>query len=198
MEQENSLEQLEQPKKEPQAENAASLYEWMEAAIFSLVAVTLVFTFLFRVVGVDGRSMMTTLHDQDRLILSSLPYTPHQGDIVVINRVDQGLEPLVKRIIAVEGQTVQIMDGNVLVDGEILQEPYLYTQTEEGISETVAPDGIITVPEGCVFVMGDNRKQGCSLDSRFIGCIREQDIIGKAVFRLWPLESFGGVYDYFE
>lgn len=190
---EETLEQTE----EPQTGRAASLYEWVEAAIFSLIAVVLVFTFLFRVVGVDGHSMEITLQDQDRLIISSLPYTPAQGDIVVINRADQELEPLVKRIIAVGGQKVQIVEetGDVLVDGEILNEPYLYTRTVEGISDAVSQDGILTVPEGMVFVMGDNRAPAASLDSRIIGCIREEDIMGKAVFRLWPFEKFGGLYD---
>ena len=194
------MEQLEETGKEPQTDRAAALYEWMEAAIFSLIAVVLVFSFLFRMVGVDGTSMRTTLQDQDRLIISSLPYTPQQGDIVVINRTDQGLEPLVKRVIAIGGQTVQIMEetGDVLVDGQVLDEPYLYTRTIEGISEAVSPDGIVKVPEGHVFVMGDNRAQGASLDSRFIGCIDERDIVGKAVFRLWPFYSFGGIYSYFE
>lgn len=197
---EEALEQTEQIEREPQDGKAASLYEWMEAAIFSLIAVVLVFSFLFRVVGVDGTSMLTTLQDRDRLIISSLPYTPRQGDIVVINRVDQGLEPLVKRVIAVEGQTVQIVEetGDVLVDGQILNEPYLYTETVEGISDTVSPDGLVTVPKGYVFVMGDNRARNASLDSRFIGCIQVEDIIGKAVFRLWPFDSFGGLYSYFE
>lgn len=91
--------------------------------MFSLIVVVLVFTFLFRIVGVDGRSMQTTLMDKDRLILSALPYTPERGDIVVINRYTK--EPLVKRIIAVENDTISIDEEShrVILNGEILDEP---------------------------------------------------------------------------
>lgn len=106
-------------------DGAASIYEWVEAAVFSLIVVVLVFTFLFRIVGVDGRSMQTTLMDKDRLILSALPYTPERGDIVVINRYTK--EPLVKRIIAVENDTISIDEEShrVILNGEILDEPYI-------------------------------------------------------------------------
>ena len=87
-------------------ERTVAVYEWVEAAIFALVCVVLVFTFLFRIVGVDGESMQTTLMDHDRLILTRLNYTPERGDIVVINRYTQ--EPLVKRVIAKGNDTLDI------------------------------------------------------------------------------------------
>ena len=165
----------------------ASLYEWVEAAVFSLIVVVLVFTFLFRIVGVDGRSMQTTLMDKDRLILSALPYTPERGDIVVINRYTK--EPLVKRIIAVENDTISIDEEShrVILNGEILNEPYIQVPTyPEGLN------GTVQVPQGKVFVMGDNRT--ASLDSRDLGFIDVHDIMGKAVFRIFPFDRFGGLY----
>ena len=164
-----------------------SLYEWIEAAVFSLVVVVLVFTFLFRIVGVDGRSMQTTLMNRDLLILSVLPYTPERGDIVVINRYTK--EPLVKRIIAVENDTLSIDEEShkVILNGEVLAESYIQVPTyPEGLN------GTVTVPEGKVFVMGDNRI--ASLDSRDLGFIDENDIMGKAVFRIFPFDQFGGLY----
>ena len=102
-----------EPEKEPEREQRfTGLYEWVEAAVFSLIVVVLVFTFLFRVVGVDGPSMTPTLLDQERLILTDLFYTPERGDIVVINRYTR--EPLIKRIIAVGGDTFAYFVGNAI------------------------------------------------------------------------------------
>ena len=175
----------------PAKENAAvSLYEWVEAAIFSLICVAVVFTFLFRIVGVDGPSMHYTLMNHDRLILTNLFYKPERGDIVVINRYTQ--EPLVKRIIAVGGDTLDIdaETGEVILNGEVLEEPYLDCFTPRNHFT-----GEVTIPEGHIFVMGDNR--GNSHDSRSgdIGFVSEKDIMGKAVFRIWPLNQFGGLYE---
>ena len=176
-----------EPEKEPEREQRfTGLYEWVEAAVFSLIVVVLVFTFLFRVVGVDGPSMTPTLLDQERLILTDLFYTPERGDIVVINRYTR--EPLIKRIIAVGGDTLAIdgETGEVSVNGEVLDEPYIQGTTYP--LEFASPQ---TVPEGYVFVMGDNREN--STDSRRLGFISEKDIMGEAVFRIWPLSKFGGL-----
>lgn len=170
----------------------ASLYEWMEAAIFSLVCVVLVFSFLFRIVGVDGDSMQTTLMDHDRLILTDLFYTPAHGDIVVINQHTQ--EPLIKRIIAMAGDRLDIDEetGEVILNGQVLGEPYVNGQFTERRQFT----GEMVIPEGYVFVMGDNR--GYSKDSRYTdigenGLISTRDIMGKAVFRLWPFSQIGSL-----
>ncbi len=177
---------------DPPKETAVSgLYDWVSAAIFALVLVTLVFSFFFRIVEVDGDSMNPTLWNTERLITSRLAYSPQRGDIVIINRYTK--EPLVKRIIAVGGDRLRIDEegGGVYVNGEKLEEDYiqgitypLYFGTEEQ-----------TVPEGCVFVMGDNRQN--STDSRYmdvVGFVKESDLIGKAVFRFLPLSRFGGLY----
>ena len=177
----------------PRKESGLSgLYDWVSAAIFALVLVTLVFSFCFRIVEVDGSSMNPTLWDAERLITSRIAYTPQRGDIVIINRYTK--EPLVKRIVAVGGDRLRIDEdgGGVYVNGEKLDEPYtqgvtypLHFGTEEQV-----------VPEGCVFVMGDNRQN--STDSRYmeeVGFVKESDLIGKAVFRFLPLSRFGGLYD---
>ena len=177
----------------------STIYEWLEAAVFSLVVVVILFTFLFRIVGVDGTSMQTTLMDKDRLILTDLFYTPSRGDIVVINRYTD--EPLVKRIIGVGGDEINIdtKSGEVFLNGVVLDEPYIGGLLTEPNDMT----GAVKVPEGYVFVMGDNRAHGASLDSRTVsvgnnGFINVKDIMGKAVFRIFPLKAFGGLYDYFD
>ncbi|HJD23904.1 MAG TPA: signal peptidase I [Firmicutes bacterium] len=161
----------------------AGLYEWVGAAIFSLTLVALVFAFLFRIVGVVGSSMVPTLHEGDRLIVTRLFYQPKQGDIVIINMHDE--EPLVKRIIAVGGDRLRMDgEGGVYVNGEKLNEPYTQGITYPlgfGTEEQV-------VPEDCVFVMGDNREH--SKDSRStadVGFVKQSDIMGQAVLRIFPL-----------
>lgn len=166
----------------------SGLYEWVEAAVFSLLIVSVVFMFVLRIVSVDGDSMFPTLHDKERLIITRFMYTPKHEDIVIINRYTQ--EPLVKRVIAVGGDTLEINDetNQVIVNGKVLQEgytlgfthPYEFSPSKQ------------TVPEGYLFVMGDNREG--SADSRMmsdVGFVREDDIMGKAVFRFFPLGRAG-------
>ncbi len=113
----------------PEDTTVRSVYEWVETALWALVAVTLVFSFLFRLVGVDGSSMANTLHHGDRLVLTTAFYTPDYGDIVVIRR-DNG-QPIIKRVIAMEGDTVSIdpETETVYLNGELLNEPYLDVST---------------------------------------------------------------------
>ena len=161
-------------------------YEWIQALVCSVLAVVLVFTFAIRLIGVDGHSMLPTLQDGDRLLVlnSTLCGRYKQGDIVVLRKESFLPTPIVKRVIATEGQVVDIdfSAGAVYVDGEMLHEDYIREQTylEEG---TVFP---LTVPEGSVFVLGDNRNH--SSDSRDIrlGTVDERYIIGRAVFLALP------------
>ena len=162
------------------------LYEWVQALVCSVLAVVLLFTFVIRLIGVDGHSMVPTLQDRDRLlVLNSLLYDDYQyGDIVVLRKNTFLDDPIVKRVIATEGHTVDIdfSTGTVWVDGEQLEEDYINEKTylEEG---TEFP---LTVPEGSVFVMGDNRNHSSdSRDSR-LGTVDCRYIIGKAVFLAFP------------
>lgn len=174
------------------------LFELLETLALSLVAVVLVFTFVFRIVGVDGDSMRDTLYHEDRLIVTHLFYEPEVGDIVIITQPNEINKPLVKRIIAKGGQTIDIDTerGEVYVDGETIDEPYIKELT------TRIPNPPMTfpytVPEGMVFVMGDNRNHSTDSRSTDIGPIDERYILGKAIFRIFPLNRFGGLYDNME
>lgn len=168
------------------SEVAATLFDWVGSLITALVAVLLVMTFCFRIIDVDGKSMESTLIDTDKVVITNLYYTPHQGDIVIISHAEEYSKPLVKRVIATAGQELKIdFDNNaVYVDGEKLDEPYIQGTTVRG---DIPEEELNTVvPEGKVFVMGDNRS--ISLDSRYkqIGYIDESSIIGKAQLDVIP------------
>ena len=172
--------------KEEQKIPGREVYEWVQALVCSVLAVVVLFTFVIRMIGVDGHSMVPTLQDKDRLlVLNSMLYDDYQyGDIVVLRKPTFLAKPIVKRVIATEGQTVDIdfSTGSVYVDGALLKEDYIneLTFTEEG---TVFP---LTVPEGSIFVMGDNRNHSNdSRDSR-LGTVDSRYVIGKAVVLAFP------------
>ncbi len=160
------------------------VYEWMDSFVFSIILIFLVFVFGFRIVGVDGESMMPTLNHGDWLAVKAINTNIERGDIVVITQPNITKEPLVKRVIAVGGDTLDInfMSGEVKVNGEIIDEPYIYATTHNPGDF----DKPIRIPEGYLFVMGDNRND--SLDSRFnsIGVIDERYVLGVADLRLYP------------
>ena len=164
-----------------------TVYEYLHDVLGLLVVVILILVFFLRVVIVSGSSMKNTLVDGDYvLLLSNFVYhNPEQGDIVVACKDSfRGGEPIIKRVIAVEGQTVDIdFDaGTVYVDGEALVETYIGspTQTPEGVQFPLVVD------EGCVFVLGDNRMDSTDSRSPSIGMIDRREILGKAVFLLLP------------
>ena len=171
----------------------AEVYEWVESAVMAVVVVVLLFTFVARTSVVNGKSMLETLHHGDMLVISKLMYSPQYGDIVVVTKPNSENEPLVKRVIATGGDSVDIdfKKGIVYVNGVELDEPYTNTPTNLEF-DTKFP---ILVPEGEVFVMGDNRNG--SLDSRSsgIGTVDERYILGKAYLRLLPMGDFGGIYE---
>ncbi len=150
-------------------------------------AVMALFISFYRPCVVHGTSMSPTLQGGDQVLLSCKS-NPDRGDIVAVRREDE--VPLIKRVIAVEGDTVYIhpQDGTVLVNGVVLEEPYIQGSTPQ--KELL---GEITVPKGKLFVLGDNR--ATSHDSRYqdIGLISLEDIVGIAVFRFAPLSKFGGL-----
>ena len=170
----------------PEKEEGRDLYEWAQALVCSVLAVVLLFTFVIRLIGVDGHSMVPTLQDGDRLLVlnAMLDNDYGYGDIVVLRKDTCLEEPIVKRVIATEGQTVDIdfVSGAVYVDGELLEEDYLNepTYVEEG---TEFP---LTVPEGSIFVMGDNRNHSSDSRSSDLGTVDTRYVIGKAVFLLFP------------
>lgn len=168
------------------------IFEWVKAIGVSFAVVFLIFGVLIHVVTVDGVSMEPTLHNNDRLVISNLFYTPKQGDIVVLSK-DSGLgKALIKRIIATGGQKLDIgEDGTVYVNGLPLDEPYI----KEKIAANMhgQHDYPVVVPQGHVFVMGDNRND--STDSRFavLSFVDEKYIMGRVLFRLYPLNKIGAV-----
>ena len=162
-------------------------YEWVQALVCSVLTVVLIFTFAVRIVRVSGESMRETLQDQDMLVVLNnwLCGGYEQGDIVILQRDDfYGGEPIVKRVIATEGQTVDIdFDaGVVYVDGTVLEEPYTRepTWTQEG---TEFP---LTVPEGCVFVMGDNRNDSDDSRDSALGPVDTRCVLGRALLLAVP------------
>ena len=169
-----------------------ALFDWVGALVTALVVLVLLFTFFFRNVGVEGDSMLPSLQSGDRLLLTDMVDGYGVGDIVVIDRYTQ--DPLIKRVLAVAGDTVEITEDGVLsVNNVSIYEPYI-----QGTNIRRDLVGKVTVPEGHLFVMGDNRS--VSKDSRMkeIGFVSEKDVVGKAIYRLWPLASFGDIYDNLE
>ena len=169
------------------AETESNVLAYLHDLVWLLAVILLVFLFLFRIVIVSGPSMRSTLLNGDYLLLvGNLFYKePQQGDIIVASKDSfRDGEPIVKRVIATEGQKVDIdfEQGIVYVDGEALDEPYTFTPTNlrEGLSFP------ITVEENCVFVMGDNRNDSRDSRSSEIGQIDCREILGKAVFIIWP------------
>lgn len=165
----------------------STVFDWLGSLFIALICVLIVMTFCFRIIDVDGTSMEQTLIDSDKVVITDLFYTPHQGDIVVISHAEQYDHALIKRVIATEGQDLQIDFENqkVYVDGELLEEDYIgNTITKQGDRSPEEVNGVI--PKGKVFVMGDNRT--VSLDSRFneVGLIDVSDIIGKAQLDIIP------------
>ena len=169
-----------------------NVYEWVQAMICSVLAAVLAFTFCVRIVGVSGGSMRETLQNGDMLVVLSSLFCGgyRQGDIVIAAKAEfENGEPIVKRVIAVEGQIVDVdfVNGVVTVDGEALSEPYIREETHltEGMQFP------LIVPEGCVFLMGDNRND--SRDSRdpTLGPVDTRCLIGRAMFLIVPGKTAG-------
>ena len=187
-------------------------YDWIHCIVVAIIVCVLLFVLAARVIDVRGQSMEPTLYQGDKIIITRLAGDYKYGDIVVLQKDSFKREPIVKRVIATEGQTVTIdfAEGIVSVNGEALDETYTKERTydrydimnpafyevygidpEKDVTENTVT---VTVPEGCVFVMGDNRNN--SSDSR-VGTINFVDtriIMGKAVFRMFPFNRMGAIY----
>lgn len=189
------LDSQQEPQEEKTVEKSSDdLFYWLNALTTALVVLVLVFTFFGRLTRVDGHSMDNTLQHNQLLLVWSLGYTPQQGDIVVVNKTTVqhlGGSAIVKRVIAVGGQTVDIdyATSSVYVDGELLDEPYI----KEPMFDRLGAQGSthIEVPEGSIFVMGDNRNGSDDSRDNLIGTIDEDYVLGKAVFSIFPFSKFG-------
>lgn len=171
----------------------SELYEWAESIVFALAIVVVIFTFLLRPVGVEGISMMDTLKNGDKVVIYNINYKPHQGDIVVLSvpTAKELKAPIIKRVVAVGGQTVRIdyNTNKVYVDGKEFVAPIKEPMVKREGSDIYSTP--FKVPNDSVFVMGDNRNH--SFDSRYkeIGPVKVKNILGRAVFRILPFNSFG-------
>lgn len=171
-----------------------SVFEWVEDLSIALVVVAIIFTFFVRVITVDGGSMNPNYYDGDRVIVTGNIIDVEQGDVVIVTNVLKS--PIIKRVIATEGQTVDFdKDAKaVLVDGIPVDDTQF--GVENGITEINwqnygTLDFPATVPEGCVFVLGDNRV--LSLDSRYtdVGMVDKRNILGITIFKLFPFDDIG-------
>ena len=168
-----------------------NLLEWYEALISAALVLVLIFSFFFRIIQVDGSSMVPTLVNGDKLIVWGAGYTPQRGDVVIVDSYTSYGKPLVKRVIAKGGDTVSIdyATGTVAVNGEVLQEDYIAEPTYLGYDVTFP----YTVPEGTVFVLGDHRHQSLASRSTYVGCNDARDILGRVLLCFMPFTDFGVV-----
>lgn len=173
--------------KSSEQKSLEGMYDFADVFVSAILLIFIIFTFCFRIVGVDGPSMEPTLKDGDRLFVTSIPYSPKYGDIVIVTQPNVYNEPIVKRVIATEGQTIDIdfKTGTVKVDGKVLDEPYINMRTTR-YYDAAFP---VTVPENCVFVMGDNRSHSTDSRSSSIGFIKEEYVLGKVVGRIEGREN---------
>jgi len=160
-------------------------HEMLESVLPALVIVIVVNLFIAQATRVEGQSMEPNLHNNERLIIEKISYRfrePARGDIVVLKPQQHGTVPLIKRVVGLPGETVEITQNQVYINGEPLQEDYLTEPTVGGMPAQI-------VPEAHLLVLGDNRN--ASNDSRSFGMIPYEDVIGRAWFRYWPIEELG-------
>jgi len=183
------LPELEEPKSNDLEKITFSgvVFDCFSSLLCAVIALSIIYTFFFRLIDVDGASMNNTLQDGEKLLITNFFFTPDYGDIVIISREFQGDTPLVKRVIATEGDKLDInfFTGEVRVNETLLEEPYIAEITHNSGDLTYP----LVIPPGHVFVMGDNRN--FSLDSRFsvVGFIDESRLLGKAIYKIKFIEE---------
>lgn len=187
----------EELEKQEKSTFSQKLVEFAGIIASAIIAIMLIFTFAFRIVGVSGPSMMNTLKHGDWLLVSAFTTEAERGDIVIVTQPNSFNEPIVKRVIAVGGDTIDIDfdTATVYINGEAIDEPYLGSPTTDDEGAWTYP---LTLKEGQVFVMGDNRQHSTDSRSADIGLIDENYILGQVMVRFSPLSSFKifGDYDY--
>ncbi len=168
------------------------IFDLAKTLLTAVLSLLLLMAFFLRQVTVDGPSMNDTLQHEDRLLVSCFQYTPQCGDIVIVTHGRYLEDSIVKRVIAVAGQSIDIDNatGDVIVDGVLLKEDYILGTTRRLANSVTLP---MVIPEGYVFVMGDNREHSLDSRSTTIDLIPVENIIGKAVFRWYPLNGFGSL-----
>ena len=176
----------------PGLKSRKEIYEWIQCLITALIICVVLFVFFIRVIDVSGTSMNPTLQNGDKMLVSNLFYKPKAGDVVVFKKdsYDPG-KALVKRVIATEGQEIN-MDfdkGIVYIDGEPIEEDYIAELTRNKL-DFIGPK---TVPEGCVFVMGDNRNMSTDSRKAEIGMVDSRLILGRAYGVIFPLSEIGWI-----
>lgn len=178
----------EKPELTPQEKSRREVYDWIYCLSIALIVCVVMFAFFLRLIDVRGTSMNPTLNNGDKMLVSGLFYTPRVGDVVVFKKDEYDPDrALVKRVIATEGQVIN-MDfdkGIVYVDGEPLDEDYIMEPTYNKI-DFIGPQ---TVPDGCVFVMGDNRNASTDSRKTEIGMVDTRLILGRAYFVIYPLSE---------
>ncbi len=179
----------------------ADFFDWLEILVTAIILLVILFTFVFKIVTIDGPSMENTLHNGERIVISNIGGDAQSGDIVVISRNQNNIvgdtdasAPIIKRVIATAGQTVDIdfETGVVYVDGVALEETYVKTPTNVKFDINFP----VNVPDDCVFVLGDNRNNSTDSRSSLIGddgMIDKRYILGKVVLRVLPFDKFGRV-----
>ncbi len=176
--------------------------DWVLSILIAVVVAFVVREYVFTLVKVQGQSMEPSLHNDDRLYVNRFLYTPEKGDVVIFEPATDPNRPYVKRVIATEGDTVYIdfRSGNVYVNDELLIEDYIKDETYETGSYinmliqngNYSKSDPIVIQPGYIFVMGDNRNN--SKDSRHLGPVPIDEVMGGAVFRFWPFDSIGTVH----
>ncbi|MGI5893340.1 MAG: signal peptidase I [Candidatus Merdivicinus sp.] len=161
--------------------------EWIRSFLIAGAAAFLIFGVLLRFVMVDGISMEPTLQNGDQLLMYTFFYQPEAGDVVILSEKTGLDKPLVKRVIATAGQTIDLSGGRVWIDGEALEEPYVAENWQDS-GDLSYP---LTVPEGYIYVMGDNRNHSTDSRSERIGLVEEKEVLGKVLFRIFPIRRLG-------